>query len=290
LPDSDTTSARTADPIPARAGIGLRADHYEDLLSQLPPLAFLEVHSENYFGGGRPLDFLERLAEHYPISFHGVGLSLGSCDPLSTAHLQQIADLDARFQPVFLSEHLSFSSAGGVFTHDLVPLPYTEEAVAHFASRIAQVQDHLGRRILVENVSCYLEYAHSSLSEADFVAAVAEQADCEILLDVNNIFVNASNHGHRAEDFLESIVPERVAEIHLAGFTRNRFTDGEILIDTHNQRVAPAVWELYARTVRRLGPRATLIEWDTDLPPLSVLLDEAELANRIQDEARALVA
>jgi len=275
--------------LPAATGIGLRSPHYRDLLERHPPLPFVEVHSENYFGsGGPPLDYLEQTRALYPLSLHGVGLSIGSVDPLSETHLAVLARLVDRFEPVLVSEHLCWGSVDGIHYNDLLPLPYTEEALQHVVARIGQVQERLGRRLLVENVSSYLRYAHSTIGEWEFLAEVARRADCDILLDVNNIHVSAVNHGFDATRYVEGIPAERVAEIHLAGHVRNDYPDGSILVDTHDRRVCDAVWELYTHTVRRLGPRPTLIEWDTDLPDLEVLVDEARHADRImvQDRAR----
>lgn len=275
-------------PIPVRAGVGLRAEHYRDVLETLPAVGWFEVHSENYFGeGGRPLAFLEAIRTHYPLSLHGVGLSLGSTDELSHTHLARIKRLIDRFQPDLVSEHLSWSSIGGRYLNDLLPLPYTEEALAHVVARIARVQDYLGRRILVENISRYLEYKHTTIAEWDFLAAVARQSDCGILLDVNNIYVNAVNHGFDALTYLRAIPRDLVQEIHLAGFTVNRFEGGEIIIDSHNRPVADAVWTLYREAIDRFGPRPTLIEWDTELPALTVLISEAYQADAIMEHKRA---
>ena len=264
--------------IPARAGIGLRHPHYREMLARRPRLAFLEVHSENYFGaGGPPHYYLEQLRADYPLSLHGVGLSLGSADPLDGGHLAKLKRLVERYQPDLVSEHLCWTSVGGMHTHDLLPLPQTEEAVRHVASRIRQVQDTLGREILVENVSSYVRYADSAMSEWAFVAAVVEEAGCGLLLDVNNFYVNAVNHGFDPYEYLAAMPAERVGEIHLAGFDHAE----ACLVDTHGNPVSEPVWALFRDTVERLGPRPTLIEWDTDIPPLDTLLGEAEKADRI---------
>ncbi len=277
--------------IPARAGIGLRAPHYEDMLLMLPHIGWVEVHSENYFGaGGLPLIYLERIREHYPLSLHGVGLSLGSTDELNLRHLEKLKGLIGQFEPGLISEHLCWSSVGGRYLNDLLPLPYTEEALKHMCERIVRVQEYLSRTILIENPSSYLEYTHSTLSEWEFISEVAEGADCGILLDVNNVYVSARNHGFDARRYLASIPVERVREIHLAGFTVNRFEGGEILIDTHNRPVAEEVWRLYGYAVERFGKRPTLIEWDTHLPALQVLVDEAWRADRIMEASYGLAA
>ncbi len=277
-----TTTASRPGPIPVQAGIGLRAPHYRELLEWRPPIGWLEVHSENYFGrGGAPLYFLEQLRAHYPLSLHGVGLSLGSTDPLNMEHLNSLKTLISRFEPGLVSEHLSWSSVGGRYMNDLLPLPYTVEALSHVSQRVARVQDYLGRQILIENVSSYLQYEESRIPEWEFLAEVAERTDCGILLDVNNVFVSATNHGFDARSYLRAIPAEVIGEIHLAGFSVNRFDQGELLIDTHSRPVAAEVWALYREAIALYGPIATLIEWDTDVPPLSVLLNEARKADQI---------
>ena len=274
-------SAAHAKAIPAKAGIGLRPAHYREILAQRPEVGWLEVHSENYFcDGGQPLYFLERLREHYPVSLHGVGLSLGSTDVLSSDHLDKLARLIDRLDPGFVSEHLSWSSVGGTFVNDLLPLPYTEEALELVSRHVEQAQDYLGRRLLVENVSSYLQFASSEMPEWEFVAEVARRTGCGILLDVNNIYVSATNHGFDAAQYLRGIPKAPVAEIHLAGHDSN----GRCLIDTHGTRVSAPVWALYREALARFGAVPTLIEWDTDLPTLDVLLDEAATADRIAGE------
>ena len=259
-------------------GIGLRAPHYAALLERKPALGFVEAHAENYFGeGGAPLAWLERVRAHYPLSLHGVGLSLGSCDPLDQGHLSRLAALVRRFEPVFVSEHLSWSSVGGRHANDLLPLPLTEEAAAHVAARIHEAQDRLGREILVENISSYVRVGHSAMPEWEFVSLVARRAGCRLLLDVNNVWVNAANHAFDADRYLEAIDPALVGEIHLAGFERA----SGVLIDTHGTPVADEVWGLYARAVARFGRKPTLIEWDNDVPALDVLLAEAARARAI---------
>lgn len=278
-------------PIPARAGIGLRAEHYDAVLESRPPVGWLEVHSENYFGaGGKPLDTLERIRAHYPLSLHGVGLSIGSTDPLDYRHLAKLKRLIRRFEPALVSEHLSWGSVGGRHLNDLLPLPYTEEALYHLVARVARIQDYLGRRILIENISSYLQVVDSTIPEWEFLAELAERAGCGVLLDVNNIYVSARNHGFDPSLYLQAIPRHLVREIHLAGFTVNRFADGELLIDTHNRPVWPAVWALYRQAVRRFGPLPTLIEWDSDLPELAVLVGEARKAETIWEECHARAA
>ncbi len=275
-------------PIPAQAGIGLRTEHYQAVLASRPAIGFFEVHSENYFGqGGRPLAVLDQVQSDYPISLHGVGLSLGSTDPLSKPHLLKLKNLVDRTQPMLVSEHLCWSSVGGRYLNDLLPLPYTEESLDHVAARISVVQDYLGRELLIENVSSYLEYTHSTIPEAEFLAAVANQCGCGILLDVNNVYVSATNHGWDIAEYFAAIPTERVKEIHLAGFTVKQFEGGEILIDTHNRLVASEVWALYRLALLRFGRVPTLIEWDTDLPPLEILLQEAAKATDLMKEHHA---
>ena len=267
------------------AGIGLRAEHYAEFTATRPAVGFIEAHSENYFGrGGRPLQVLDQARRDYPLSLHGVGLSIGSIDPLSTDHLTRLRALIERFEPAVVSDHLCWSSAGGVYANDLLPLPYTEEALAHVVSRVQRVQETLGRRILLENVSSYVEYDDSAMPEWTFVAEVAARSGCGILLDVNNIYVSAHNHGFDARHYLDAIAPAAVGEIHLAGFTTRRFDEGDILIDTHSAPVADAVWALYRRALQRFGPTPTLIEWDTDLPTLATLVAEAHHADRVSRE------
>ncbi len=272
-----------------RAGIGLRAPHYRDMLARRPALAFLEVHSENYFGaGGPPHFYLERLRRDYPLSLHGVGLSLGSGDPLDPAYLARLQSLIERYQPARVSDHLCWTSVGGRHAHDLLPLPFTAAMARHVAARIRQVQDALGCRILVENASSYVAFSESDMSEWDFVNEVVAASDCLLLLDVNNVYVNAVNHGFDAHAYLEAMPAGRVAEIHLAGFDTDE--RAACLVDTHGKPVHAPVWELYRDTVRRFGPRPTLIEWDADLPPLDTLLDEAARANAILEACDALAA
>jgi len=274
-------------PIPARAGVGLRTPHYAEVLNTRPAVSWFEVHSENFFAdGGRPHEILERVREAYPLSFHGVGLSLGSTDPLNRWHLDKIKILVDRYQPGLVSEHLCWSSVGQRYLNDLLPLPYTQEALNHVAARIEQVQDYLGRQLLIENLSSYLEFTASEMPEWEFLRAVANQSGCAILLDVNNIYVNARNHGFDPVQYLNTIPVHAVKEMHLAGHSN----DGACLIDTHNQPVCDEVWQLYARAVDRFGPVPTLIEWDMDLPAFGVLMDEALRAQNILETHHVRVA
>jgi len=274
-------------PLPAAAGIGLRAPHVAQVLAERPRVAWLEVHSENYYADGGPaLAALDRIRRDYPLSLHGVGMSLGSADPLDRVHLDKLRRLIARTEPAAVSEHLCWSGVGGRHLNDLLPLPYTEEALALVCDRVDEIQDALGRELLVENVSSYLAFADATIPEWEFVAAVARRTGCRLLLDVNNIYVNSVNHGFDVDAYLAAIPPEAVAEIHLAGYTPR----GALLIDTHGAPVAPPVWELYRRALGRFGPRPTLIEWDTDIPPLPVLLREAEQAQSLLEACDAVAA
>jgi uncharacterized protein (UPF0276 family) len=279
-------------PVPASAGIGLRAVHHHDVLDGAPPVGWFEAHSENYFAAGGPvIAALERIRERYPLSLHGVGLSLGSTDPLDAAHLAHLRRVIARFEPGLVSEHLSWSSSGGRFANDLLPLPYTEEALAHVGARIAEVQERLGRQILIENVSSYLQFSGSEMTEWEFVAGVAARSGCAILLDLNNIYVAARNHGFDAYRYLHSMPLAAVRELHLAGHTAVPCDGGgELLIDTHGGPVCAAVWDLYRAALRRFGPLPTLIEWDTDIPSLAILTDEAAKADAICRELHAHAA
>jgi uncharacterized protein len=279
---NQVSSHSALQPIPARAGIGLRSPHYRELLETLPPLAFLEVHSENFFGeGGQPHWFLRQLRQHYPLSLHGVGLSLGTTDELSRTHLIKLKKLIDRYQPSLVSEHLCWGAVGGRHTNDLLPLPYTDEALVLMCRHVEQAQAYLGRQILVENVSSYLQFEHSTIPEWEFVAQVAQRTGCGLLLDVNNIYVNAINHGFSATDYLSAIPCDAVQEIHLAGFDDN----GKCLIDTHGKKVSDPVWQLYAEAISIVGNQPTLIEWDADIPALNILLDEAKKADRILTQA-----
>jgi uncharacterized protein len=274
-----------------RTGIGLRAQHHAQILAQRPAIAWLEAHSENYFAhGGSQRDFLMQIRAHYPLSLHGVGLSLGSVDPLDRQHLRELERLVREFDPMLVSEHLSWGSVGGRFVNDLLPLPYTEEALRHMADRVRQVQDVLGRQILIENVSSYLQFTCSQMKEWEFLSALARESGCAILLDVNNIYVSAMNHGFHAPTYLQAVPVAAVREIHLAGHAVNRVGSREIRIDTHGESVCQAVWELYALAVERFGHVPTLIEWDTDIPALDVLVAEAHKADSVAEAPRAAAA
>jgi len=268
-------------------GLGLRTDHYEAILQEAPRVDWFEALSENYMvGGGKPLRWLERIRERYPVVLHGVSLSIGSTAPLDRAHLIQLKALAERIQPAWISDHLCWTGIAGRNLHDLMPLPHTEEAVHHIAARVREVQDFLGRRILLENVSSYVDFAHSALPEWEFLKAVAEAADCLILLDVNNIYVNSQNHGFDPLTYLRAVPARRVQQIHLAGHSRS----GELLIDTHDHPVPEPVWALYAEAVRRFGAVATMVERDDDIPPLAELVLELDRARAIAADNLAAAA
>lgn len=278
-------------PIPAAAGIGLRGPHHSQVLADLPSIAWLEVHSENFFAPDSiAANALERIRANYPLSLHGVGLSIGSAGPLAQEHLTKLGQLVDRLDPCLVSEHLCWGAVGGYHLNDLLPLPYTDEALDHMAERINEVQDFLGRQILIENVSSYMEFNDSTIPEWEFLAAVAERSGCGILLDINNIYVSASNHGFRATDYLDAIPVDKVGEMHLAGHSVQVYDDQTVLVDTHDAPVCDDVWALFETALRRFGTRPTLIEWDSDLPALTTLLDEAEKAQQMMNKAHELAA
>ncbi|HEY2386010.1 MAG TPA: DUF692 domain-containing protein [Candidatus Binatia bacterium] len=266
-------------------GLGLRTQHYPRVLDGTAHADWFEVISENFMlDGGRPLTVLDRTRAIAPVVLHGVSLSLGSTDPLNPDYLDALAALAARVEPAWISDHLCWGSVGGRYAHDLLPLPFTEEALVHVSARIAAVQDRLGRRILVENVSSYLTYTHSAMPEWEFLAAVAARGDCGILLDVNNVYVSARNHGFDPERYLDGIPAERVGQIHLAGHT----DEGTHLLDTHVGPVPDPVWDLYRSALERYGRISTLVEWDEKVPDFDVLADEAERARAIEHEELAI--
>jgi uncharacterized protein (UPF0276 family) len=259
-------------------GVGLRRDHYDLVLAEKPPVDWFEVISENFMvAGGRPLQVLESVRENYPVVLHGVSLSIGSTDPLNREYLTELKALTRLFKPAWVSDHLCWTSVDGHNLHDLLPLPYTDAVVRHVATRIRQVQDILERPILIENVSTYMRFVESGMSEWEFLNAVAEEADCGILLDVNNIFVNAFNHRFDPKQYISSISVERVVQFHLAGHSDY----DAYLLDTHDHPIRPEVWSLYEFAVRRFGAVSTLIEWDGNIPEFSVLRAAANKARRI---------
>ena len=272
---------------PLGYGLGLRVQHYEELLSGDPPIDWLEVLSENYMiAGGRPLDYLARFRERYPLVMHGVSLSIGSADPLDRDYLARLKQLSAFVEPAWISDHLCWTGVDHTNLHDLMPLPYTEEALDHVAARVCEVQDILGRRILLENVSSYIAFHASQLSESQFIAEVARRADCLILLDINNIHVSSCNHGFDARAYLADLPADRVQQFHLAGHTQQ----GHLVIDTHDAPIIDPVWQLYADALRRFGPVSTMIERDDHIPPLADLLAELDHARMIAGPILAAAA
>ena len=265
-------------------GVGLRTVHYGTVLDALPRVDWFEVISENFMvAGGNPRHVLRKVREHYPVVLHGVSLSIGSVNPLDERYLDELQRLAKEVEPAWVSDHLCWGSFGGHHAHDLLPLPYTEEALEHIAARIRRVQDRLGRQILIENVSSYLSYSHSTLTEWEFLSALTERADCGLLLDVNNIFVSAHNHGFEAARFIAGVPADRVAQIHLAG----HMVEGPLLIDTHDHAVCEGVWDLYRAALGRFGRVSTLIEWDEHIPPFERLADESERARKLERDALA---
>ena len=274
-----------------RTGIGLRAIHHEEVIARSPDVGWFEAHSENYFGrGAMPRRYLAQVRERYPVSLHGVGLSMGSTDPLDEIHLGEVVQLAREIEPLFVSEHLSWGSAGGRFTNDLLPLPHTEEALQHMVDRVSQVQDAIGRPMLIENVSSYVQFTHSQIDEWEFLAALAQKSGCYLLLDVNNVYVSAMNHGFDPLRFLNGIPRDSVREMHLAGHSVHRIGEREIRIDTHDGPVCDEVWALYAAALERFGSVPTLIEWDSEIPVLDVLAAEAHKADRVMEASHARAA
>jgi uncharacterized protein (UPF0276 family) len=262
-------------------GVGLRPTHFPRLWDGTATVDWFEAISENYMlDGGRPLAALERARARAPVVLHGVSLSIGSTDPLDRAYLGRLRALAGRIEPAWISDHLCWSSAGGHYAHDLLPLPFTEEALRHVVARVVEVQERLGRQLVLENVSSYLTWSHSALAEWAFLAAVAEDADCGLLLDVNNVYVSAVNHGFAPETYLAGLSTDRIAQIHLAGHTD---MDG-YLFDTHDGPVIDPVWDLYREAVRRFGRVSTLVEWDEHIPELDVVCAEAERARAVEAE------
>ena len=268
------------------AGLGLRTEHYQDMLALRPrEIGWLEIISENYMvAGGKPLRYLDRIRAEYPMVMHGVSLSIGSCDPLDRSYLQALRTLAERIEPAWISDHLCFTASGGRQSHDLLPLAMTRAAVRHVARRVQQVQDMLGRRLVLENVSSYVRHAADEMDEAEFVRAVALEADCQLLVDVNNIYVSSRNHGIDAHAFLDRLPADRVVQMHLAGHQDL----GDLVIDTHDHPVRDEVWQLYDHALRRFGAIPTLLERDDDIPPLVELLPEvARIGGALAEVARA---
>jgi hypothetical protein len=271
-------------PSNCNAGIGLRLLHVAEIAATRPHLGFLEVHAENYMAETAALDRLLELRCDYPVSVHGVALSLGSAEDLDRIHLGRLRALIERVEPVLVSEHLAWSAIDGAYLNDLLPLPYTEESLEIFCRHVGEAQETLGRRLLIENPSSYLRFRHSTIAEAEFLTETARRTGCGILCDVNNIYVSAKNFGFNPIAYLDALPAAAIGEIHLAGY--HAAEDVDVLIDEHGSRVAQPVWELYAQALRRFGAVATLIEWDTNIPALEILLDEARHAQELADVHR----
>lgn len=263
------------------AGVGLRSAHYQTVLETLPDVPWFEALTDNYMGnGGLPLHYLEKIREHYPITFHGVGLSLGSLDPLDNQYIQKLKERIKRYQPSLVSDHLCWSSYDGIHGNDLFPMPYSQEALNHMVGRIQQVQDALGQRIVVENVSSYVTFQSDEMTEWEFLSEVVKRADCDLLCDVNNIYVSARNHQFDPIEYLKALPHDRIREIHLAGYE----DEGTHLLDTHGEAVHPPVWDLYQKAIELIGPVATLIEWDNNIPAFETLHLEAKKAAQILEQ------
>jgi len=263
------------------AGLGLRSSHYQEVFNNKPDVPWFELLSDNYMAeGGLPILRAEKIRENYPITLHGVGMSLGSADPLNMDYLARLKLLIQRLEPAYVSDHLAWVSINGKQTHDLLPFPYTEFTLKHIAERILQVQDFLGREILVENPSSYLGFHATHMNEWEFVSGITKLTDCNLLIDINNIYVSAVNHGFDPYEYLQAIPKDRVKEIHLAGYEKM----DNYLFDTHGYQVHPPVWELYKTALKRFGATPTLIEWDTDIPDFSTLRNEALKAERLIKE------
>lgn len=262
-------------------GLGLRSQHFSTIAKEKPAIPWFEILTDNYLIEGTvQREFAQQVRADYPMTFHGVGLSIGSVDPLNKDYLQRLLALKNELQPAWISDHLCWTSAHGYTTHDLIPLPYTYQVVDHIVDRIQQVQDILGERLVIENVSSYMQFTDTEMTEWDFINLILEKSDCDLLLDVNNIYVSAQNHGFNAEDYLHAMPANKVKEIHLAGY-EDKHTH---LLDTHSRPVTQAVWDLFAKAVQHVGDVPVLIEWDNDIPELSRLMQEAETAKNIQQQ------
>lgn len=280
--------ARASSPIPARAGVGLKPEHYWDIAETAPDVGWFEVHPENYMGaGGYPHHMLTKIRERYPLSLHGVGLSIGAARPIDLEHLARLKALVDRYEPGLVSEHLAWSTHDTGFLNDLLPIPYTAETLDHVVRHVDQVQCALGRQVLIENPSTYVLFQESTLSEPDYLDALAQRSGCALLLDCNNAYVSAINHGFDPATYIDAFPLRHVREIHLAGHAEVADEDGgRLLIDAHDRSVIGAVWSLYERTLARTGAIPTLIEWDNDIPPWHELFEEAQKAERLLDRAR----
>jgi uncharacterized protein (UPF0276 family) len=272
---------------PGRTGVGLRGVHHADWLEGRPACGWLEAHAENYFADGGPLPaLLDDLHRDYPLSLHGVGLGLAATDPLDEAHLDRLTSLIRRHEPQVVSEHLCWGAAAGVHFNDLLPIPFTEESLAHVCNRIDALQEALRRTVLIEHLASYVTFDESNIDEAQFLSELVRRTGCGLLLDLNNLYVNACNHGIDAQAFLRALPATAIGEIHLAGHTRSSIDGANVLIDTHGTAVCEAVWQLYRDSIEIFGSRPTLIEWDTDIPPLDTLLAEAARADAIIASSR----
>ncbi|MCC6133846.1 MAG: DUF692 domain-containing protein [Gammaproteobacteria bacterium] len=282
---SSISSAPNPQPrhrLPNRAGLGLKSQHFAEILATRPNLGFFEIHAENYLVAGGPFHhYLRRIRDHYPLSIHGVGLSIGADEPLDIAHLDRLAALLDRYQPQSFSEHLAWSTNNGQFFNDLLPLPYNLPTLTRVCDHLDQAQNHLQRRILLENPATYVEFAASTMDEATFITEIVHRTGCGLLLDVNNAYVSGVNHHRDPRASIAALPLAAVGEIHLAGFAEDQDATGaKLLIDTHGAPIAAAVWNLYAFALERLGPTPTLIERDNHIPALAVLLAEAQCAER----------
>lgn len=268
-------------------GLGLRTEHYNAILETKPNIDWFEAISENYMiPGGKPLHYLDRIRENYPVVMHGVSLSIGSTTPMDADYLRDLRKLADRIEPVWISDHLCWTGVHGQNMHDLLPLPYTEETANHVAERIGIVQDYMGRQMLIENVSSYASYVDSSMTEWEFISLIAEKADCLLLLDVNNIYVSSFNHQFDAKTFIDGVPKKRVQQIHLAGHQNH----GDYIIDTHDAPVIDPVWDLYGYALSRLGAVSTMIERDDQMPELEELIQELQIARDIAAKELAVAA
>ena len=290
---SRASSARAPTPAAKAAGVrpwhgyglGLRTEHFDAVLNEHPHVDWFEIISENFMvAGGKPRHYLDEIRSRYPLAMHGVSLSIGSTDPLDLDYLRELKQLARQVEPIWISDHLCWTGNGGINSHDLLPLPYTEEAIAHVASRIGEVQDFLGREILIENVSTYVSFSNAEMEEAAFLSEIARRSGCRILLDVNNIYVSSRNHGFDADAYVAALPAEKIWQIHLAGHSDY----GDYVIDTHDHPVREEVWALYARTLERIGQVTTMIERDDHSPPLAELVAELDRARQIGSEASEL--
>lgn len=286
---ANNQTAFATSPIPARAGVGLKAEHYKDILETLPEIGWFEVHPENYMGEGGPSHaYLSAIREHYPLSLHGVGLSIGSDGPLDKAHLARLKVLNERYRPGLFSEHLAWSTHEGVYFNDLLPLPYNSQTLARVCEHIDEVQDTIGRQMLLENPSTYVQFHNTEMTEIEFLSAIVERTGCGLLLDVNNVYVSATNHNYDPVAYIDAFPVEHVGEIHLGGHAAQEDDTGApLLIDDHGSEVNDPVWQLYARTIARAGKKPTLIEWDNNIPTWPVLFEEAKRAERVMQARKS---